>query len=75
VVVQSLAIWLRKTRNGQGLKAKIRILCSLASPTTLMWLLNLRLKPRGFLCLMVCVLQLSMALIPPEIPRSKNQRL
>jgi hypothetical protein len=56
-------------------KAKIGILRNLASPTTLMWLLNLRLKHKGFLCLMVCVLQLSMALIPPEIPRSKNRRL
>jgi hypothetical protein len=38
-------------------KAKIGALRSPTSPTTLTWLLNLSFKPRGLLCLMVCVLQ------------------
>jgi hypothetical protein len=47
-------------------KVKIGALRSPTSPMTLTWLLNLWFKPRGFLCLMVCVLQLSTAVIPPK---------
>jgi hypothetical protein len=48
--------------------AKIGVLLSITFPTTLIWLFNLCFKLRGFLCLMVCVLQPNTALTPPEIP-------
>jgi hypothetical protein len=59
----------------RAFKAKIRVLRSLTSPTPLIWLLNLSFKTRLLLCLMVHVLQLSITLIPPKIPRSENQSL
>jgi hypothetical protein len=58
----------KEKMNGPGFQGKIGILCSLTIPMTLIWLLNLRFMPRGFLCLMVCILQPSTTLIPLEIP-------
>jgi hypothetical protein len=65
----------KETRNGQGFPNENAILRNLTDPTTPNWLLNLRFMPRGFLRLMVCALQPSTTLIPPEISRSENQML
>jgi hypothetical protein len=56
-------------------KAKIGVLRSLTFPITLIWHINLSFEPRGLLCLMLCILQLSTAMIPPKITQSENRSL
>jgi hypothetical protein len=62
----------KENKEWSGLHNENTILCNLTVPMTLNWFLNLRFMPRGFLRPMVCILQLSTALIPPKIPQSEN---